>query len=225
MLRIKAGWRLRRCSSRRSDRGSKLVPDADGGEAMTASRAASNRFTRFRIVLILIAGVISLAISPRAIGQSKDGFTYNGIVYTSWWFDEYGNYEDPPIATGAATTSTDQLVQTSANYASVLVTQYVQTGTSTTIAPDSMKTPLDDQVAFAIQGFHNQGMKVFLKPHVDSIDGTWRGAFEPTSTAAWFASFQTFIVHYAQLAQANNVEGLVIGTEYKTLSGVANETS
>jgi hypothetical protein len=192
---------------------------------MTVKRAVSNRFIRFRIVLVLIAGLVSLGISPKAIGQSKDGFTYNGIVYTSWWFDEYGNYEDPPIATGAATTSTNQLAQTGANYASVLVTQYVQTGTSTTIAPDSMKTPLDDQVAFAIQGFHNQGMKVFLKPHVDSIDGTWRGAFEPTSTAAWFASFQTFIVHYAQLAQANNVEGLVIGTEYKTLSVAANETS
>jgi hypothetical protein len=59
---------------------------------------------------------------------------------------------------------------------------------------------------------------------VDSLDGTWRGEFEPTSIPAWFASFQTFIVHYATLAQANNVEGLVIGTEYKTLSIAANET-
>jgi hypothetical protein len=168
--------------------------------------------------------LVFAGVAPKTFGQTKSGFTFNGMVYTSWWFDEYGNYEDPPIATGAATTSTDQLVQTNANYASVLVTQYVQTGTSTTIAPDSTKTPLDDQVVFAIQGFHNQGMKVFLKPHVDSLDGTWRGQFEPTSIPAWFASFQTFIVHYAQLAQANNVEGLVIGTEYKTLSVAANES-
>jgi hypothetical protein len=170
-------------------------------------------------------GIVSLAICPRAFGQTKSGFTYNGIVYTSWWFDEYGNYEDPPIATGAATTSSDQLSQTNANYASVLVTQYVQTGTSTTIAPVVNKTPLDDQVVFAIQNFHNLGMKVFLKPHVDSVDGTWRGQFAPTNVAAWFASFQTFILHYAQIAQANNVEGLIFGTEYKSLSGSANEAA
>jgi hypothetical protein len=191
---------------------------------MKINHAISKCISRLSIAFVLIAGLMALANSSKAIGQSKSGFTYNGIVYTSWWYDEYGNYYDPPVATGAATTSMDQLAQTNANYAAVLVTQYVATGTSTTIAPDSTKTPLDDQVAFAIQGFHNQGLKVFLKPHVDSLDGTWRGQFAPTSIPAWFASFQTFIVHYATLAQANNVEGLVIGTEYKTLSVAANES-
>jgi hypothetical protein len=169
---------------------------------MKINNTISKCISRVSTAFILIAGLVAFGNSSKAIGQTKSGFTYNGIVYTSWWYDEYGNYYDPPVATGAATTSTDQLAQTNANYASVLVTQYVATGTSTTIAPESTKTPLDDQVAFAIQGFHNQGMKVFLKPHVDSLDGTWRGEFEPTSIPAWFASFQTFIVHYAELAQA-----------------------
>jgi hypothetical protein len=190
---------------------------------MKFTHTVSKSISRLLIVLALVAG---FGVASKAFGQvgTKSGFTYNGIVYTSWWYDEYGNYEDPPVATGAATTSMDQLAQTNANYASVLVTQYVATGTSTTIAPDATKTPLDDQVVFAIQSFHNLGMKVFLKPHVDSLDGTWRGEFEPTSVSAWFASFQTFIVHYATIAQANNVEGLVIGTEYKTLSVAANES-
>ncbi len=194
---------------------------------MTLKNTISNSISRMLIVLAVVAGFVFAGDAPTALGQvgTKSGFTYNGIVYTSWWFDEYGNYEDPPIATGAATTSMDQLAQTNANYASVLVTQYVATGTSTTIAPDATKTPLDDQVAFAIQGFHNQGMKVLLKPHVDSLDGTWRGQFEPTSIPAWFASFQAFIVHYATLAQQNHVEGLVFGTEYKTLSVAANESN
>jgi hypothetical protein len=191
---------------------------------MKFTNTVSSSISRLLVAFAVVAGFALAGFAPRAFGQTKSGFTYNGIVYTSWWYDEYGNYEDPPVATGAATTSSDQLAQTNANYASVLVTQYVQTGTSTTIAPETDKTPLDDQVVFAIQTFHNLGLKVFLKPHVDSIDGTWRGAFEPTSVSAWFASFQTFIVHYAQIAQANNVEGLVIGTEYKTLSVAANES-
>jgi hypothetical protein len=191
---------------------------------MKLTHTISSRIIRLLVILAAVAGFVFAGVAPKAFGQSKSGLTYNGIVYTSWWFDEYGNYEDPPIDTGAATTSTDQLYQIDANYASVLVTQYVQTGTSTTIAPDATKTPLDDQVVFAIQGFHNLGMKVFLKPHVDSEDGTWRGEFAPTNVAAWFASYETFILHYAQIAQENKVEGLVIGTEYKTLSGSAYES-
>jgi len=190
---------------------------------MKHTHRVTSNITRLSIVLAVVAGFVLVGAAPKAFGQTTmSGFTYNGIVYTSWWYDEYGNYEDPPIPVGAATTSTDQLYQTNANYASVLVTQYVATGTSTTIAADATKTPLDDQVVFAIQGFHNLGMKVFLKPHVDSDDGTWRGEFEPTSIPAWFASFQTFIVHYATIAQENSVEGLVFGTEYKTLSVAAN---
>ncbi|MGA2352354.1 MAG: cellulose binding domain-containing protein, partial [Terracidiphilus sp.] len=194
---------------------------------MKNNAAVSNRISRLLIILGVMAGFVFTGVTPKALGQttSVSGFTYNGIVYTSWWYDEYGNYEDPPIATGAATTSMDQLAAEGGNYVSVLVTQYVATGTSTTIAPSATQTPLDDQLVFAIQGYHNMGMKVFLKPHVDSLDGTWRGAFEPSDPAAWFASFQTFIVHYATLAQENQVEGLVFGTEYKTLSGSAYESN
>jgi hypothetical protein len=109
------------------------------------------------IVLAVVAGLVIVGVAPKAFGQTKSGFTYNGIVYTSWWFDEYGNYEDPPLPPVPLQPQSDQFVQTSANYASVLVTQYVQTGTSTTIAPDSTKTPLDDQVASRFRVFITRG--------------------------------------------------------------------
>jgi hypothetical protein len=194
---------------------------------MKTAKQISKSIARLFLVLAAVAALLFIGSASKANAQTttESGFTYNGIIYTSWWYNEYGNDAEPPVATGAATTSMNQLVAEGGNYVSVLVTQYVQTGTSTTIAPSATQTPLDDQLVFAIQGYHNMGMKVFLKPHVDSLDGTWRGAFEPTDPAAWFASFQTFIVHYATLAQANNVEGLVIGTEYKTLSGSAYESN
>src|SRR5207248_3017660 len=49
----------------------------------------------------------------------------------------------------------------------------------------------------------------------------YRGITQPANAAAWFQSFQTFMVHYATLARDNNVEMLCFGTEYTKLSGTA----
>jgi hypothetical protein len=173
------------------------------------------------------AGFVALLLpvmgtAPIVLAQSTSGFTYNGIVYTSYQANEYLQTPQGPTGTAA-------LRATGANYASVVVTQYVQTYTSNTIAPETASTPgynpntdpltpTDAAVVAAIQNLQAQGLTVFLKPHVDSLDGTYRGDFAPTSPAAWFASYQTFILHYAQLASENGVGGLVIGTELASLS-------
>src|SRR5271157_2648196 len=201
---------------------------------MKIMRTVSKCIVRLCVFLFVVAGLVFTGATPRAFGQSKSGFTYNGIAYTTYWYNLYGNGEDPPVATGAATDSLDRLAATGANYASVLATQYVQTYTSTTIAP-TVNTPLDDQVEFAIQSVHGLGLNVALKPQVDSLDNVWRGGFDPggatppdaASVAAWFASYQTFMVHYAILAQANYVNGdvFVIGTELASLSGSAYESN
>ena len=142
---------------------------------------------------------------------TKSGFLYRGITHTSYQPNEYN--------TGAGTTAQDALAATGATWAGVLVTQYQADATATTIAPDPNRTPTDAAVVAAITEFHNRGLKVMLKPHVDSEDGAWRGTFQPSNPTAWFSSFQTFIVHYATLARDNNVEMLCFGTEYTKLSG------
>jgi hypothetical protein len=143
------------------------------------------------------------------MSPSKAGFSYEGITHVSWQANEYN--------TGTGTASQDALAATGATWAGVLVTQYQANATAYTIAPSS-GTPSDAAVIAAITELHNKGVKVMLKPHVDGSDGSWRGTFTPTDLNAWFASFTTFITHYAQLAQANNVEMLCFGTEYVQLS-------
>ena len=61
-----------------------------------------------------------------------------------------------------------------------------------------------------------------LKPHVDAINGQWRGDFNPSNLDAWFQSYTQFIVRYAQIAQEESVEAFVMGTEFRTISGAAN---
>jgi hypothetical protein len=173
-------------------------------------------------VIFAAMALLIFAAANRVFAQSLSGFTYNGQVYTSYQANEYLETPQGPNGTAA-------IRATGASYGSVVATQYVQTYTSNTIAPetasspgfDNTKDPLsptDSAVVAAIHNMQAQGITVFLKPHVDSLDGVFRGTLAPSSVADWFASYQTFILHYAQLASENNVGGLVIGTELASLT-------
>jgi hypothetical protein len=154
----------------------------------------------------------SVAVTVKA--AQKSNFTYGGITHTSWSQGEYSS--------AAGKTSQDALAASGSNWAGVLVTWYQANATANTIASSS-GTPTDSDVVAAITELHNQGLKVMLKPHVDSLDGSWRGTFQPTDVNAWFASFTSFITYYAIMAQSNGVEMLCFGTEYADLSGSANQ--
>ncbi len=186
---------------------------------MTARSRLPTRPSRLHIAAAALACLAALI--PTWALASKSGFDYGGIAHVSWWYNEYNNYDQ---LTGAATDSRTALAATGANWAALLVTQYQDTATSTLIAPRAAenKTPTDDSLRFAIKEFHDEGLKVMLKPHVDAWNGQWRGEFVPADVDAWFASYTQFIVHYAQLAQEQGVEGLVMGTEFVKLSGSAN---
>jgi hypothetical protein len=179
----------------------------------------------------LLAVLAVLAASPSIHGQSQSGFQYNGIDLTDYTQDGYLTSSE------AAQT----IRETSANYAAVVATWYVQTYDSNSIAPETTSSPgydastdplspADAAVIAAIQALQSEGLTVSLKPHVDSIDGTWRGDFTwPTTDTttdeqqawltAWFTSYQSFILHFAQIASQNGVGMLVIGTEYAKLTG------
>jgi len=178
------------------------VPASAGNVTVTATAAGDSTKAAAQVV--------------KAITTMSSGFTYDGITHVSWSTGEY--------STVAGKASQDAIPLAGGNWAGVLVTWYMPTFTSTTIAPNSggPSTPSDADVIAAISELHNKGMQVMLKPHVDSLDGQWRGAIQPTDVNAWFASFNTFILHFAQLAQNNGVEMLCFGTEYSTMSVSAN---
>lgn len=63
-----------------------------------------------------------------------------------------------------------------------------------------------------------QGIKTILKPHIWLRDegGKWRGEIAMKSEAdwkEWFSAYEQFILHYAKLAEAAQMEMLCIGTE------------
>jgi Glycoside Hydrolase Family 113 len=160
-----------------------------------------------------VAASKSGSAAVTVVTLQKAGFTYEGLTHVSWQSSEYN--------TAAGTTAQDGIAASGATWGGVLATWYMPTATSTSISTQS-GTPRDAAVVAAIQEMHAKGLKVMLKPHVDVLDGTWRGAISPSDANAWFSRFTAFIVHYAQLAQSNGVELLCFGTEYKTMSVAAN---
>jgi len=157
-------------------------------------------------MLVLLAAVPpSASVSAQNYRQFQRGMTY-----ASWWHDTY--------ATEESDRSLEALADTGTNWVALIVTWYQNTYRDTSMISDLSKTPTDDSVTHAIETIHRLGMKVMLKPHIDLFDGHWRGEIEPRDVKAWFDSYRAFIVHYAELAQAGDVEMFCVGTELNSMT-------
>jgi glycosyl hydrolase family 113 len=65
------------------------------------------------------------------------------------------------------------------------------------------------------------GVRTLLKPHLwlaGAAPGQWIGDIAMASDAdwaKWFASYSTFLLHYAELAEREGIEALAVGTELR----------
>jgi hypothetical protein len=151
---------------------------------------------------------------PSATPPATAVFDYNGITHVSWWHDEYGD--------AVATESRRALAASGARWSGLLVTWYMDTKSSSAIAPDPNSSNDDDVVRQAIDELHALGVKVMLKPHVDVHDGTWRAQIAPSDPARWWESYTAFMDHYVAIAAEKHVEMICVGTELASMSGAAN---
>lgn len=151
------------------------------------------------------------APTPAPAGSVPSMQTVRGVNFAVWWHDTLG--------TSNTRTSIDNLKATGANYVGFAPFWYQDNKTSTAIYRRDDKTATDASLRSAIQYAKSKGMKVALKPMVDSRDGTWRGQLAPSDTNAWFQSYRDFLLNYAQISKDEGVDYLIIGTEFTTLSG------
>jgi hypothetical protein len=159
-----------------------------------------------------------LGVLVFAAGAHADGVPANwhrGASFTSWWHDTYEKAE--------AARQLDALRATGTTHVEILTTWYMSDRTSSSIAPDSSRTPSDAGLLAVIGKARSLGMSVALKPHVDLRDGTFRGAVAPANVAAWFRDYRRMLIHYADLARAGQADMLVVGTELTTMAVYAEQ--
>ncbi len=148
-----------------------------------------------------------LELPPPPEDPIKNLNMHEGINLTSWWYNDYLNSN--------IGNTLDKLCSLGVESISLLTTWYQETPTSTEIYSDATKTPLDSGLEDVIADVKSRGLRTVLKPHVDPLSG-WRGQISfdnEADWAAWFENYNNFIMHYAEIAEANGVDVLVIGTE------------
>ncbi len=163
-----------------------------------------------------------LAASCRAKSPATEARAFEkGIAFTGYWSGAYDG-DGPSQSLG-------NLKQTNATWISILVTGYQDTIASTSISYTGASTPTDASLETIIQKAHDLGLKVMLKPHVDLANDPahYRGEIGPAFTAAdwtaWFASYRTFVLHYAALAAGTRCEMFCVGCELGTTAVHADE--
>lgn len=107
--------------------------------------------------------------------------------------------------------------------AALVQTEYMPSPTSSVIKPHNEKSHKTDELENAMKYFKSKGMRVIFKPHVDVLDDSWRGDINPENKAEWFKSYTDFIAYYAQLAEKHDAEMLIVGTEFKSMTGPENK--
>lgn len=127
-------------------------------------------------------------------------------------------YTTGGYAGGGVEAGLDRLAQLGSNAVVIVPTWYMERADSNSIEPDPSKTPDDAGLSQAITSARDAGLKVMVKPHVDVLDGTFRGDIRPSDPAAWFRSYESFVDRYAGLAASRGAELFSVGTELKSLT-------
>jgi hypothetical protein len=102
---------------------------------------------------------------------------------------------------------------------------YGITSDSVYASPDSTPTPA--HLALFLAAAAAARVRVTLRPVLNENilvaqdPNAWRGTIRPASTAAWFASYENFLLPYAAAAQASHAATFVISTELESLEGDA----
>ncbi|MCL5064332.1 MAG: glycosyl hydrolase family 53 [Firmicutes bacterium] len=135
---------------------------------------------------------------------------------TFGWGARHGDYRNP-----ATEASLKALRDTGAEWIALSFWTWQEHVFSTEIGFDYGYTVTDHDLEHVIQLARNLGLKVLLKPVVNSKDGFWRGLIQfPDEEGArtdywqaWFRSYRNFMNHYAELSHDFALDMFCIGCE------------
>lgn len=132
----------------------------------------------------------------------------SGLNLTAYTSDGYSGSEDDLF----------RIKELGSTAVTLVPTWYMDSAASNEVRPEKGKSPSDDSLYRAIDAARNAGLKVIIKPHVDLLDGSFRGDISPSDRAAWFRSYRRFIDRYAWIAKDVGADLFVVGTELKGVS-------
>lgn len=149
-----------------------------------------------------------LALSVLAPGAASAASIW-GFNYPLWSADGY--------ASASSSRDLADIAGTGAGWVALTPTLYQADSRASDPAPGP-DTPSDAALRAAIRRAKSLGLKVALKPHVDSRAGGARAWIEPRDADAWFDAYRVHALRWARLAREERVDLFVVGTELALLS-------
>ncbi len=145
--------------------------------------------------------------------QAPEAFAWRGMTFAHEGYDGVHGYG------GSATeASLDSLGNLHVDALAIVPYTFMRdAGTPTPLPiPEELGGETDAAVVAAIAQTHRRGWRVLLKPQIWLRNG-WPGSIDfaddDADWGAFLAHYRTWIMHYAELAAAHDVEALCIGTE------------
>jgi hypothetical protein len=132
-----------------------------------------------------------------------------GIAYPSWLQGEYSDEK--------SSLALDQAVGANVEWVAIVPTWYQADASSMHIFRTE-NTATDRDVLRAIRDAKARNLNVLLMPHVDALNGDWRGQFQPERPIVWFMSYLRMILRYAQIAERTGIDAFAVGTEFVELT-------
>ncbi|MBR6667791.1 MAG: glycosyl hydrolase family 53 [Clostridia bacterium] len=136
--------------------------------------------------------------------------------YTYGFDGRRGSYQ-----TEEAAASMERLAALGGDWAALAFVIRQDTFYSTVIRPDYRYTVTDKDVTTGVNRLHALGLKVCMKPMVNSADGVWRAHIsfperewgDKDYWKEWFSSYTAFLCHYAEIAEETGCEMFCVGCE------------
>ena len=114
------------------------------------------------------------------------------------------------------TTMLDEIVAAGATDLSLVPRWSQRDVEASTTAPREGTTVPDAELEWVITEARKRGLRLFLMPYIYveiRERGKWRGTIDPKDSGAWWASYERFILHYAQMAQRHDAVLFSVGSE------------
>ncbi len=159
-----------------------------------------------------------LVFDPNMPPFSMDDVPHNTLKYQGMTFAHEG-YDGVRGYGGEMTKpSLDSLLKFNVNAVAIVPYTFMRDATIPTELPipDRLGSETDEAVFHSVKEAKARGMVVMLKPQIWLGGGSWPGDVNFETEAdwdTWFANYEEWIMHYAELSESNNVDVLCIGTE------------
>jgi hypothetical protein len=140
-----------------------------------------------------------------------------GVCYASTW----RNHGQDAYGSATSQRTLERLRKLGVGWISVTPFGFMESPTAEEVRWSSHSVESDARLHDEATHAHALGIKVTLKPHIWIRAGEWPGSLSWKNDEAWkrwFASYRRFILHYAELAERDHDDMLVLGTELKSAS-------